>query len=74
MLPGAQGGFVGDAVIEMGVAELRHLLTGAERDLADFLTLAADWSSRHLPGHSAPVAAALARLLGLPAPAKPSEP
>ncbi|MFI6931597.1 hypothetical protein [Streptomyces sp. NPDC050287] len=60
-------------VIELSVAELRNLLAGAERDLADFLTLAADWASRHLPGHCAPVTAALARVLDLPAPAIPSE-
>lgn len=61
-------------VIELCVTELRHLLTGAERDLAGFLTLAADWASRHLPGHCAPVTAALARVLDLPAPAIPPEP
>ncbi|MGW0817621.1 hypothetical protein ACWD00_31070 [Streptomyces viridiviolaceus] len=61
-------------VIELSVAELRHLLTGAERDLADFLALAADWSSRHLPGHCAAVTAALARVLDLPTPAMPPEP
>ncbi|MFD8980383.1 hypothetical protein [Streptomyces sp. NPDC059564] len=58
-------------VIELSVIELRHLLVGAERDLADFLALAADWASRHLPGRCAPVTAALARVLGLPAPATP---
>ncbi|MEJ8646416.1 hypothetical protein WKI68_44425 [Streptomyces sp. MS1.HAVA.3] len=61
-------------VIELSVTELRHLLAGAERDLADFLALATDWASRHLPGRCAPVAAALARVLGLPAPALPPEP
>lgn len=55
-------------VIELRVTELRDLLTGVERDLADFLALAADWSSRNLPGHSAPVTAALARLVDLPVP------
>ncbi|MGW6564882.1 hypothetical protein [Streptomyces sp. NPDC054975] len=60
-------------VIELSVAELRNLLTGAERDLTDFLTLAANWASRQLPGHCAPLTAALARLVDLPAPAKPSE-
>ncbi|MFD9883424.1 hypothetical protein ACFWZT_18415 [Streptomyces alboflavus] len=52
-------------VIELSLAELRHLLAGVERDLADFLTLAADWASRHLPGHRTPVTAALARALDL---------
>ncbi|WP_033530523.1 hypothetical protein [Streptomyces galbus] len=61
-------------VIQLSVAELRDLLAGAERDLADFLALAADWASRHLPGHRTPVTAALARVLDLPAPATPQEP
>ncbi|MFF1555921.1 hypothetical protein [Streptomyces sp. NPDC058279] len=61
-------------VIELSVTELRHLLAGAERDLADFLTLATDWASRHLPDHCAPVAAALARVLDLPAPSMSPEP
>jgi hypothetical protein len=61
-------------VIELPVTELRHLLTGAEHDLTDFLALAADWARRHLPpGHRAPVTAALARVLDLPAPAIPPE-
>lgn len=55
-------------VIELPTAELRNLLTGVERDLGDFLTLAADWASRQLPGRSAPVTAALARALDLPTP------
>lgn len=62
------------AVIELSVTELRHLLAGAERDLADFLALAADWASRHLPDHCTPVTAALARALALPTPAAPPEP
>ncbi|MCL7425355.1 hypothetical protein [Streptomyces sp. YS415] len=61
-------------VIELGVAELRHLLSGAERDLTDFLTLATEWTSRHLPGHSVAVTAAVARLLGFPAAAMPPQP
>ncbi|MFE5586172.1 hypothetical protein [Kitasatospora sp. NPDC056531] len=60
-------------VIELSVVELRHLLAGAERDLADFLALAADWVFQHLPGHWASVTAALARVLDLPAPALPPE-
>ncbi|MET7368745.1 hypothetical protein ABZS61_23415 [Streptomyces sp. NPDC005566] len=55
-------------VIELSVADLRNLLADAERDLADFLVLAADWASRHLPGRCAPVTGALARVVGLPAP------
>ncbi|GHA70743.1 hypothetical protein GCM10010348_74540 [Streptomyces anthocyanicus] len=61
-------------VIELCVTELRLLLDGAERDLADFLTLATDWSSRHLPRHCAAVTAALAHVLDLPVPAMPPEP
>ncbi|MFJ3881016.1 hypothetical protein ACIPW5_26680 [Streptomyces sp. NPDC090077] len=53
-------------VIELSVTALRHLLAGAERDLADFLALAADWASEHLPEHCVPVTAALGRVLGLP--------
>jgi hypothetical protein len=58
-------------VIELSVAELRNLLAGAERDLTGFLALAAAWASRHLPGHCALVTDALARIVGLPAPAIP---
>ncbi|MFE6331995.1 hypothetical protein ACFVP3_00875 [Streptomyces sp. NPDC057806] len=61
-------------VIELGVAELRRLLSGAERDLADFLTLATEWSSGHLPGHGVAVTTAVARLLGFPAVAMPTQP
>jgi len=53
-------------VIVLSVTELRHLLAGAERDLADFLVLAAHWTSGHLPDYRAPVTAALARVLDLP--------
>ncbi|MGW5782318.1 hypothetical protein [Streptomyces sp. NPDC003863] len=61
-------------MVELSITELRNLLACAERDLADFLALAADWASRHLPRHCAPVAAALARVLDLPTPAVPSQP
>jgi hypothetical protein len=60
-------------VIELPLAQLRRLLAGAERDLADFLAVAGDWASGHLPGHCAPVTSALARVLGFPAPAMPPE-
>ncbi|MFE6225364.1 hypothetical protein [Streptomyces sp. NPDC057854] len=60
--------------VELPVAELRDLLVRAEHDLADFLSLAADWTSRHLPRHCAPVTAALARVLDLPAPPVPPRP
>lgn len=59
--------------IELSVAELRNLLAGVERDLNDFLALAAEWSFRQLPGHCAAVTAALARSFGLPAPAMPPQ-
>jgi hypothetical protein len=55
-------------VIEVPVAELRLLLAGAERDLAAFLQLAADWAAAQLPGHAGPVTAALARALDMPVP------
>ncbi|HET6856016.1 MAG TPA: hypothetical protein VFH94_02835 [Streptomyces sp.] len=61
-------------VIELTATELRHLLTGAESDLAGFLALAAAWGSRQLPGHCVSVTAALARVLALPAPAMAPEP
>ncbi|MGX1886802.1 hypothetical protein [Streptomyces sp. NPDC055287] len=53
-------------VIELSAIELRHLLDGAARDLADFLASAAGWLRRHLPDHAVPVTEALARLLALP--------
>lgn len=55
-------------VIELGVSELRHLLTGVERDLTAFLALAAAWSSEHLPSHHTAVTSAIARALDLPEP------
>ncbi|MCX4581902.1 hypothetical protein [Streptomyces sp. NBC_01481] len=61
-------------VIELPAAELRHLLAGAERDLADFLGLAADWAAQHLPNHATSLTVALARALDLPAPVVPSKP
>ncbi|MFB6504397.1 MULTISPECIES: hypothetical protein [unclassified Streptomyces] len=61
-------------VIESSVAGIRRLLAGVERDLAGFLLLAADWASGHLPGRAAPVVAALARVLDLPAPPVPTRP
>lgn len=61
-------------VIELPVPELRRLLNGAERDLACFLRLAADWAAAHLPDHAAPVTAALARALDMPVPAPAGTP
>ncbi|WP_052173912.1 hypothetical protein [Embleya scabrispora] len=58
-------------MVELSVTELRHLLAGAERNPADFLTPAAGWASGHLPGHRDPATAALARVPDLPAPAIP---
>ncbi|RKS09316.1 hypothetical protein DFP74_5051 [Nocardiopsis sp. Huas11] len=52
--------------IDLTAAELRPLLAGVERDLAGFLRLTAAWSEHHVPGHAAPVTAALARALDMP--------
>ncbi|MFJ9947181.1 hypothetical protein [Kitasatospora sp. NPDC091207] len=51
--------------IELPLAELRRLVAGAERDLTGFLRLADAWAARQLPDRRAPLAAALARALGL---------
>ncbi|MEV7602830.1 hypothetical protein AB0O91_36215 [Kitasatospora sp. NPDC089797] len=56
-------------VIELPVTTFGRLLADAERDLAGFLALAADWAPGHLPDHADSVTAALGRLFGLPAPA-----
>ncbi|MFI8458994.1 hypothetical protein [Kitasatospora sp. NPDC085464] len=56
-------------VIELPVDELRRLLAGAERDLRDFLALAARWAERQLPDRAPAVTTALARALALEAPA-----
>ncbi|MFJ4094199.1 hypothetical protein ACIPYS_21680 [Kitasatospora sp. NPDC089913] len=64
----------GSPVIELPVTELRHLLAGVERDLTGFLALATAWARQRMPEHADPVAAALARLLDLPASAVPPEP
>jgi len=61
----------GSPVIELPVTDLRLLLAGAERDLTDFLQLAAAWASLHLADYAAPVVQALGRALDLPAPANP---
>ncbi|MFI2373565.1 hypothetical protein ACH5AO_00575 [Streptomyces sp. NPDC018964] len=58
-------------VIELTTADLRLLLTGAERDLTEFLALTAAWAARQLPDHAVPVTSALARALLLPAPGRP---
>ncbi|MFU0441744.1 hypothetical protein ACLZH7_25210 [Streptomyces sp. BG2AG] len=54
-------------VIELPVTDLRRLLAGAERDLADFLRLAPTWTALHLPAHTTTVTAALHRALDVPA-------
>ncbi|MFC8362912.1 hypothetical protein ACFUIY_23940 [Streptomyces griseorubiginosus] len=54
-------------VIELPVTELRRLLAGAERDLVDFLHLAAAWATVHLREYATPVTTALCRALDLPA-------
>ncbi len=61
-------------VIELPVTDLRRLLAGAERDLIDFLHLAAAWASLHLRDYATPVTAALGRALDLPAPEIPPNP
>ncbi|MFD6425566.1 hypothetical protein ACFWEP_26845, partial [Streptomyces sp. NPDC060198] len=53
-------------VIEVPLAQMRRLLAGVERDLADFLALADDWASRYVFDHAAGVTASLGRLLDLP--------
>jgi hypothetical protein len=52
-------------VIELPVDQVRTLVTGAQRDLQDFLDLAGSWAEQHLPAHAAAVSAALARALDL---------
>ncbi|UJW36688.1 hypothetical protein L3Q67_25810 [Saccharothrix sp. AJ9571] len=59
-------------VIELLATDLRRLLAEAEHDLTSFLALAADWAAQNLARHAAPVTAALARALDLPAPTEPS--
>ncbi|MFB8217755.1 hypothetical protein [Streptomyces anulatus] len=54
-------------MIELSAAELRRLLDGVGRDLADFLALASDRVRRHLPDHAEPGVGALARVLAVPA-------
>ncbi|MFJ7250510.1 hypothetical protein ACIQWA_38525 [Kitasatospora sp. NPDC098652] len=62
-------------VIVLPVVDLGGLLAGVERDLADFLGLAADWARQYLPPvHRAPVTAALARALDLPVTSVPTVP
>lgn len=60
-------------VIELPGGELDRLLKGVERDLSDFVALAADWASHHLPDHAIPLDAALSRLLDLPSPTGPRQ-
>lgn len=57
--------------IRVPVADLRRLLTGAERDLATFLRLATRWTAAHLPGRSEELSRAITRALTLPDPAPP---
>lgn len=55
----------GNAVIELPVDLVRTLVTGAQRDLQDFLSLAGTWAEQHVSAHAAAVTAALARALDL---------
>jgi hypothetical protein len=50
-------------VIELPVDQVRTLVTGAQRDLRDFLGLAGTWAEQNLPAHAAAITAALARTL-----------
>ncbi|MFE7764706.1 hypothetical protein [Streptomyces sp. NPDC057438] len=52
-------------VIELPVDQVRTLVTGAQRDLQDFLSLAGSWAEQHLSAHATAVTAALARVLDL---------
>lgn len=52
----------------------RRPFGGTQRDLGDFLAVAADWVSPYLPDRFTPVTAALARVLAPPAPALPPQP
>ncbi|MGW0602217.1 hypothetical protein ACWD11_34610 [Streptomyces sp. NPDC002776] len=52
-------------VIELPVDQVRMLVTGAQRDLQSFLSLAGSWAEQHLPAQTAAVTAALARALDL---------
>ncbi|MEU1370564.1 hypothetical protein ABZ454_31100 [Streptomyces sp. NPDC005803] len=54
-----------DPVIELSVDQIRTLVTGAQQDLQDFLSVAGIWAEQHLPAHAAAVTAALARALDL---------
>ncbi|MER6390523.1 hypothetical protein ABT236_18900 [Streptomyces sp. NPDC001523] len=55
----------GSPVIELPVDQVRALVTGAQADLRDFLSLAGTWAEQHLPTHATAVTAALARALDL---------
>ena len=55
----------GSPVIELPVDLVRTLVTGAQRDLQDFLGLAGTWADQQVPAHAAAVSAALARALDL---------
>ncbi|MFJ9377550.1 hypothetical protein [Streptomyces sp. NPDC101455] len=50
---------------ELPVDQVRTLVTSAQRDLQDFLSLAGTWAEQRLPAHAAAVTAALARALDL---------
>ncbi|MFE5051292.1 hypothetical protein ACFRAI_33860 [Streptomyces sp. NPDC056637] len=52
--------------IDVSSAELRHLLAGVEKDLVDFLGLAAGWGAEHLPDHWERLGDALAQALAMP--------
>lgn len=53
-------------VVEVSVAELRQLIAGAERDLANFCARASRWALRCMPDYAESITAALARVLDIP--------
>ncbi|MEV6758233.1 hypothetical protein [Streptomyces sp. NPDC051214] len=55
----------GSPVIELSADQVRRLITGAQQDLQDFISLAGTWAEQHLPAHAAAVTTALARALDL---------
>ncbi|MEV6576248.1 hypothetical protein [Streptomyces sp. NPDC051577] len=56
----------GSPVIELPVEQVRGLVSDAQQDLQDYLSLAGTWAEQHLPAHAAAVTTALARALDLP--------
>lgn len=57
-------------VFDVPVEELKRLLEGAERDLADFLELVPVWAAEYVPSHASELTAAVARALVLAGPGR----